>query len=76
MSVVLWSPSLLLRLLLPLLGLSLQLTSPCCHHVMVAAAAVPLCHGCHPHQQSVISLEILESPFLKKIWFLEHLELI
>jgi len=28
------------------------------------------------HQQSVISLEILESPFFKKRWFLEHLELI
>jgi len=29
-----------------------------------------------PHQQSIISLEILESPFFKKRWFLEHLELI
>jgi len=28
------------------------------------------------YQQSVISLEILESPFFKKRWFLEHLELI
>jgi len=33
------------------------------------------CTG-NTHQQSIISLEILESPFLKKRWFLEHLELI
>jgi len=33
-------------------------------------------HEAQAHQQSIISLEILESPFLKKRWFLEHLELI
>jgi len=31
---------------------------------------------CRVHQQSVISLEILESPFFKKTWFLAHLELL
>jgi len=42
------------------------------HHLLILLDVYPYVD----HQQSIISLEILESPFLKKRWFLEHLELI